>query len=361
MDGSTEYHYCFSESGYMNSTLWGQILDRFASIWELHNSRECILLTDNLRFHHDLDPIIKANDKLVHLVFLPPNTSHFLQPLDDLVFARYKVHLAAFARELASALQQQGERMSALEIITAVTAAAEDIAFKVDVVKKSFENCGIWPLNVEKIISLAYVNIGKQDLTVTPQKSKRPIKGQRLSSKEYIKRIQEVVIAKNSKNAELIAAAKRRNTRVTVTTEYETMWDTSSTLKKGEIEAENAGIAIKKKEDKGNESKEKKMLADRKKIERQNLAEAKAVRGLKRNRDGTFDNPAGLELKCIADGCLYWWNTGCNDNWRFCDHCDANGVCESHWDEGPDGAGQRAVADHEERCPRRPKKRPKLD
>ena len=345
----------------MNSSLWDKILARFTSIWALHNITECILLTDNLRFHHNLNPIIVAKNKLVHMVFLPPNTSHFLQPLDDLVFARYKTHLARLARELAAALHQQGDRMTALEIITAVTAAAEEIAFKEEIVRKSFENCGLWPLNPEKIMTLAYLNIAKQDPAETTEKPTKLAKGDRISKKEYIRKIQNVMTAYNTKNANVLSSVKQKNVRVSATTEYESMWDTASTMKKGNSTAENARVLLQRKQEKLNVLKQKKELIDQKIIERSNMDEAKATRGFKRDRDGNFGEPGSMEVRYIVKECKYWWNAGTDDNWRFCDHCDANGVCAAHWDEGPEGSGQRVLEGHEERCPRRPKKKQKLD
>ncbi len=119
------------------------------------------LLVDNLSFHKDLDPLVLAKKNFVYVLFLPPNTSHFLQPLDDLVFARYKTHLARLARQLLLALMETKTKRTPAEIITAVTEAAESIAFKPQAIRDSFKNCGMWPIDYQMIENMAYLNIGK--------------------------------------------------------------------------------------------------------------------------------------------------------------------------------------------------------
>ena len=55
---------------------------------------------------------------------------------------------------MLNALRGTKEKRTPAQIITTVTAAAEAIAFTPENIKKSFKNCGLWPINFEKIETL---------------------------------------------------------------------------------------------------------------------------------------------------------------------------------------------------------------
>ncbi len=319
------------------------------------------LLVDNLRFHKDLDPILKAKEDFVYLLFLPPNTSHFLQPLDDLVFARYKAHLARLARELLLALKTTGIKRTPAEIITAVTAAAEKIAFDPQVIRDSFKNCGLWPMDYEMIEKMAYLNIGKPKHT-SPTKSPK-----KTSREDYRKKVANMVMELHSRKQATRKKSEEANLRVTPTAEYGYLFDTDSIIanskevlrfreeKAREKERENerkAEIKDEKRIQKERKTEEK----EQKLRERASIDEAKRLRsvGMKRKRE----DPPNLELNCIVKMCKLTWNTADKSKWMFCEHCDACCVCQGHW---RDGSGKAVLNDHEGRCPHRPKKMQKVN
>ncbi len=320
------------------------------------------LLVDNLRFHKDLDPIIKAKEAFVHLLFLPPNTSHFLQPLDDLVFARYKDHLARLARELLLAIKETDSKRTPAEIITAVTAAAEKIAFTPKAIRESFENCGMWPIDYEKIESMAYLNIGK------PRHSTSPIKSpQKASREEYRKTVAGAVMILNSRKQATRKQSEKANLRVTPTVEYSKLYDTDSIIAKSEevlrFKEEKAREKERDHERKAEINEEKRIQKERRMEEKEqklrekvSIEEAKRLRGVGRKRKR--DDPPDLELNCIVKGCKLTWNTADKSNWMFCEHCDACCVCQGHW---RDGSGELILTDHEGRCPHHPRKKPRAD
>lgn len=67
----------------------------------LYGGIDITLLAGNLGIHHDADVAQIALRHGVSLVFLPPNTSHFLQPLAQEAFAIYKSVLDKFAVSIA--------------------------------------------------------------------------------------------------------------------------------------------------------------------------------------------------------------------------------------------------------------------
>ncbi len=341
---------------------------KFSEIWKARSSAVATLFTDNLSFHRDVDPIVTAKENLVQLVFLPPNTSHFLQPLDDLVFARYKSHLARLARELLSAISGEGTKRTAAEIITAVTAAAEKIAFKPEVTQESFKNCGLWPLKFEKIMEMAYLNIGKTREAPSP-----PSPG-RKSRKEYRRDVARVVMELNGRSSEIAAQSKNSNKRVTPTVEYETLYDSDSIIANSErtqaARAESARLKGEKQIEKEKDKERRESLKQERRIikekkaeekaqqlrEKRNIDAAKEVRGVGTKRKRA--DPPDLELDCIVKDCSLTWNTADESNWMFCESCDACCVCEGHW---RDGEGKAVLTAHETRCPHRPRKRAKRD
>ena len=100
-----EYHVC-SETGYISETHFLKALDLFAESMksiELSTS-PLILLADNLNCHRTLPVLQKAKQLHIQLQMLTPNASHFLQPLDDTLFAAFKIILTSTYDTLESAL-----------------------------------------------------------------------------------------------------------------------------------------------------------------------------------------------------------------------------------------------------------------
>jgi hypothetical protein len=81
----------WSDSGYVNHEIWDQIVDSFIEFWvSQHPGLHCCLIGDNLGVHRALEPMKKAMDHQIFQTFFVPNTSHWSQPLDNLLFARLK-------------------------------------------------------------------------------------------------------------------------------------------------------------------------------------------------------------------------------------------------------------------------------
>jgi hypothetical protein len=85
--GMAAPHIFFNESGYLNGEIFPQIIDHFIRTWKLKHPRlHCCLLGDNVSAHRDLKVIKKGLDNGVYLNFLVENTTHWFQPLDNLLF-----------------------------------------------------------------------------------------------------------------------------------------------------------------------------------------------------------------------------------------------------------------------------------
>ena len=79
-----------SSSGLLDSKLWEIALLKFIEIvrtCSLYPACKIVLILDNLGIHRQPCTIEKALKDSCYLVYLPPNTSHFTQPLDIILFS----------------------------------------------------------------------------------------------------------------------------------------------------------------------------------------------------------------------------------------------------------------------------------
>ena len=143
--------------------IWKQALGELAAIW----NQKCpglvlTLLTDNLATHRDVDVVEEMWNNFIHMFYLPPNTSHFLQPLDDLPFAIYKSELRNLADKLIRSFSSLGKKkVESVYLATLVSGEAEKIAFAADKVQAGFQNTGVWPWNPQLILNNAFINVGR--------------------------------------------------------------------------------------------------------------------------------------------------------------------------------------------------------
>lgn len=156
--------YYTSDSGLLNAGLWEKILARFHQVWsKQHKGLRCFLLTDNLSFHRNPKIVSKAlYQQLIFQIFLPPNTSHICQPLDQAVFANFKRYLDRLAKELLKV----DSTLNAWDAILLSIPAAVDMAFSEKVIRASWKKAHIWPLDKTGLIETARINSGEPPVTV---------------------------------------------------------------------------------------------------------------------------------------------------------------------------------------------------
>ena len=160
--GSWKRYYAFTASGYSNWELHGQIMDWFGKVWmEQHPTDYCCLFGDQLAAHKCPQTVEKCLEQRVMSWLLPANTSHFLQPLDNKIFAHFKQKLQTCDKKLTV-----GHTLSFNELSVALYHAgyeAEQSAFTEKVIKWAFENTGLWPFNPKQMLELTAKNMGKVD------------------------------------------------------------------------------------------------------------------------------------------------------------------------------------------------------
>ena len=147
--------FAISKSGFLNKGLFRELLLRFEKVWHLQNpGLDCIVFLDNCSPHRsdevrpeDIDASLALTlaRRGVWLYFLPPNTTAWLQPLDDVAFGLFKLQLGRKHDELAfesAALRNQDGTLNLQHVIE-----AESHAFTSRAIKKSWINTGLAQAN----------------------------------------------------------------------------------------------------------------------------------------------------------------------------------------------------------------------
>ena len=84
-------YYVFNKTGAMNSDLFLEIIKHFTKPFnDNHPKLNFLLLLDNPVAHSGADASSWAKAHNLDMLFFPPHTSHFLQPLDQTFFSRFK-------------------------------------------------------------------------------------------------------------------------------------------------------------------------------------------------------------------------------------------------------------------------------
>lgn len=139
-----------SDTGYMNDTLCYQWIQHF----HLATRRQTVgsyrlLLCDGFSSHMTHELVKFCEEKKIILFFLPPKTSHILQPLDVGIFHAYKHwHSEAVADATATGCG----KFTKVEFLHALTSIRKR-TFKRRTIRHGFRDTGIVPLKPDVVIS----------------------------------------------------------------------------------------------------------------------------------------------------------------------------------------------------------------
>ena len=158
-DNSCPTYFMFNQSGYVNGDMWNVILGKFKErMSQVAPGLEPVLLLDNASPHKTLETLEWAVKNKIHLVFLPANTTHFLQPLDQKFFAALKKLVATAIRQKVSKFRSIKDELDQA-ILEIATAARQQLTQMT--IKSSFATAGVWPWNPSTILERAANNVGK--------------------------------------------------------------------------------------------------------------------------------------------------------------------------------------------------------
>jgi len=148
--GSYECFYMFTETGYTNRETFRIMIKKFEEIFNRrYPGLEHILYMDRLSNHVDEHVLETLSSNGGHGVCFPVGTTHFIQPLDDVVFALFKSLLKSERDELLDALET-GPSRGASPILVALVPAIRG-ALTPAAIQRSFRDTYIYPWFPERL------------------------------------------------------------------------------------------------------------------------------------------------------------------------------------------------------------------
>lgn len=290
--------------GYMTKDLWKAACDQFAQLlYAEFFAKECVLVLDNLSAHVNPQTVAHLAKKGLRCLFLPPHTSHFLQPLDNGPNGAIASEVRTKRAQTHRNATLTGEDPSGTVPTLIVLAARHRLTSRV--VSACWEVTGLWPFDEKRIREAAEPYL------------KEPPK---IASTGLAPRIE--TIARNIYDTAFALASpvpKKRGTVSSARTGVFTVEQTEEAYKKKLSTAEHAA-----KEKEG-----KKMETLLRRQERQQEKDrAKAVTLQNQLVTNGRGRPAVISF-CIAQGedCVG------SPGKRLCPNLDHGGICRSCWSQ----------------------------
>ena len=139
-----------TDSGWMTKEIFLQWFQHFIN-W-IPPARPVLLIQDGHYSHISIDVIELAKAHSIHLLCLPPHTTHILQPLDVGVFKSFK---AAFSNACHKYVMEQPGRVVTADILAALVGQAWPRSFNPLNVMSGFRKCRIQPFNPGEVSNRA--------------------------------------------------------------------------------------------------------------------------------------------------------------------------------------------------------------
>ena len=140
------------KTGWIQSFIFEIWLKHFIKHTNSSKENPCVLLLDGHTTHtKSLSLIDLARDNGVHIVCLPPHTTHRLQPLDVTVMKPLSV---ALANESRLFMRNNPGVPITIRFVARIFQAAYSKACTAENMASGFQKCGIFPVNQEKFVNM---------------------------------------------------------------------------------------------------------------------------------------------------------------------------------------------------------------
>jgi len=162
-------------SGLLNSNLWDKSLLKLSEIIKTSSStpdKEVALFTDNLSIHRQPESVHRALQHNVYQLYFPPNCSHWIQPLDDLLFASLQMTIRSICQQrFIETTFWQHKKSILRELVVEACQESLERNFTQKNIRKSFQNVGLHPFNETLIMERAWENVGSEINTIEEDSS----------------------------------------------------------------------------------------------------------------------------------------------------------------------------------------------
>ena len=159
-----------NRSGFFDGAEFLRYMQRFVKFLDSFRdpSRVDIVVMDNLGSHLSEDVLSFASNHRIRIVYLPPHSTHLLQPLDVCLYGPLKARYFAGRDDLANSyLVERAQRLTVEELVASMLEAREFTLFDIPLlvlkpvrevfvpksISHAFAVCGIWPFDGDKMQS----------------------------------------------------------------------------------------------------------------------------------------------------------------------------------------------------------------
>lgn len=133
-----------SKSGWINEELFEKWLHHFANNINATNQNPTLLILDNHSSHISHGSYVFCKENEIHMLSLPPHTSHKMQPLDVTFYGPLK---SAYHRECDLYMTNHPYEKITHDVLASIFNKAYMKVASMDKAVKGFETTGIFPLN----------------------------------------------------------------------------------------------------------------------------------------------------------------------------------------------------------------------
>jgi len=144
-----------SDSGFINSDLFLDWLKHFQNTVKSSVQDPVLLVLDNHSSQISLSSVLFCRQHSIHILSLPPHSSHKAQPLDVCFYGPLKTHYAAAAEAWMG--MHPGRAITPYQVAELLNSAFYGKCASVGVASKAFAAVGIWPLNRNVFTSSDFV------------------------------------------------------------------------------------------------------------------------------------------------------------------------------------------------------------
>jgi rubrerythrin len=307
--GDWERFYMFTDTGYLDTESWKVIIKYYNSLTQrlwpgVHN----LLLLDKLSIHMQADLVKQCLENGVHTLFFPANTSHFIQPLDNVMFTNFK---KVFYKEVADWMSKSVlHHKKLITALIAVAPVAELKAFTPTVIKSSFSNTGIYPWNSKLIL---------QHATLNNVEEKESVKNSTLSVADEARKAAMLVLEETMPEKKV----KQLKVRVTKNQLYTSQdlidWDEKRQLEVKQVQEEKE--QKKRKRDEKKQQREEQQTLKREEREEKRLKRIeKKVEVLKKKEHKKVVNTCRV-CAVVWKGSKKWMGCEWCQEWWLCQDC----------------------------------------
>ena len=338
--GNVYYKIMYTHTGYVNNAAFQQICEDFFIRWQIvHPGLDCLCLGDNLEPHRQPILLRKGLESGIYMWFFPPNTSHWSQPFDNLLYARLKQNIAREKQDLEYLSIFTTENLFSLVSVTLHAAIA---SFSVKTTASAFQNTGVFPFDPKLIERLARENhlpAEKDDVTITP--------------KEEMLVSRVVTEVEQSWRRCSMEAQKRSGKveKVRVTVKKGKLFDPVDVIAADRQKKENE---VKEAEEREKAKKMKQENREKKKKEEEEALRVKKIETQRRKHESAkkiTQLEKARQAKECKGGCGARWRTT-GPGWTGCEYCDIFWMCPICAEEK---THQRSLAVHERMCQKQKK------